>query len=315
MLQQTPTETGKSIAWKIIRDQRVPLGFLLCIFTWAWWPVWEVLATRWSQDPQYSHGYFVPAIAGYVTWLRLLKTPAKSTQPSMMGLVLIGIGAVLYLAGAHIYFEWLEHISLLPVVSGTALLLGGRWLGRVSLPGVAFLAFMIPMPYSLETAMALPLQSLAGRCSEFLLQTCGIAAIRNGNLIRVEEHILGVAEACSGMRMLVVFFAVSTAIALIINRNWIEKLFVVLSAVPIALFCNVVRIAVTGILYSVAGPELAEKVFHDLAGWLMMPAALALVSLELHYLSFVFPPLDSFSGASRPAIMSTAIPTIPGGIA
>ncbi|MCA9038287.1 MAG: exosortase/archaeosortase family protein [Planctomycetaceae bacterium] len=285
------------------------------VFAWAWWPVFQVLGVRWSQDPQYSHGYFVPFIAAYILWIRLSKVSRTSSHPAWTGLLLVASGAVAYLLGAHLYFEWLEHISMLPILMGISLLLGGRWLFRVCLPAVAYLAFMIPMPYSLETAMAMPLQSLAGRCSEFLLQTMGIAAIRNGNLIRVEEHVLGVAEACSGMRMLVVFFAVSAAIALVVERNWIEKLFVILSAVPIALFCNVVRITVTGVLYSVAGRELAEKVFHDVAGWLMMPAALGLVCAELKYLSLVFPAHSGQYAFSRPAIVPANPATSSGGVA
>jgi exosortase/archaeosortase family protein len=60
---------------------------------------------------------------------------------------------------------------------------------------------------------------------------------------------------------------------------------IVLSAVPIALAVNVIRITVTGILHLTAGPELAEMVFHDLAGWFMMPMALGMLYVEFQILS------------------------------
>ncbi len=92
-------------------------------------------------------------------------------------------------------------------------------------------------------------------------------------------------EACSGLGMLVTFFALSTAVALIIRRSLTERLVVFLSAIPIALITNIVRITVTGLLYVWAGSDIARVVFHDLAGWLMMPLALFLLWIELKFLS------------------------------
>ncbi len=265
------------------------IAFIGLAVAWAWLPVLRDLVERWSSDPQYSHGFLIPFVALYIGHLRMTETSVCESATQSRGLLLVAIGGFLYWLGAHLYFQWIEQASLLPVIFGTMLLIGGRWLGRVSWPAVAYLLFMIPLPYRVEVALALPLQTIAGKCSELVLQTCGIAAIRTGNLIRVEEHVLGVAEACSGMRMMVVFFAISVAVALIIRRHWVENTILIVSAVPIAIFCNVVRISVTGLLYVFAGPELAEFLFHDLAGWLMMPAALAILALELKDLTLVFP--------------------------
>lgn len=265
-------------------------GGLICVviaLIWAWLPSLSGMLTRWNQDPQYSHGFFVPLVAGMIAWYRREDVLPCDSTPSAKGIVFVALGVVMYLSGAHIFFEWLEQVALLPILLGIAMIIGGRWLALVTWPAIAFLLFMIPLPFSVETAMAQPLQNLAGKASVFVLQMFGIAAIRNGNLIDVEGHILGVAEACSGMRMLVVFFAIATAIALLSRRHWVEKLILVVSAGPIALFCNVARIAVTGLLYAYAGPEMAEKIFHDLAGWMMMPVALLLMWIEMKYLSYV----------------------------
>ncbi len=79
---------------------------------------------------------------------------------------------------------------------------------------------------------------------------------------------------------------------LLVKRTWWENLVILFSAVPIALTVNVVRITVTGILYRVASSELAEHVFHDWAGYLMMPLALGLLWLELVILSHLFEEVD-----------------------
>ncbi len=173
------------------------------------------------------------------------------------------------------------------VLYGAALLVGGTWLGRVTWPGILFLLFMIPLPFVAEVAMARPLQTFAGTVSTYLLQTVGFAAIQRGTLIDMEGHVLGVAEACSGLRMLVVFFAIATAVAILSDRSWLHRFILILIAIPIALVCNIGRITMTGTLYVYAGPELAERVFHDFVGWLMMPAALLMMWLEIKYLNLI----------------------------
>ena len=278
------------------------IGIFLLALLWAWLPVLNNLVARWSQDAQYTHGFLVPIIAAYILYHRTQQVQICDNQPQTRGLIFIAAGAIMYWLGAHIYFEWLEQASLLPVVFGLMLLIGGEWLGKVSWPCVAFLLFMIPLPYAVEAALASPMQKVAGKFSEMALQVMGVAAIRHGNLLRIEDHVLGIAEACNGMRILVVFFAISTAMALTIKRNWIEKLVIVASAVPIALFCNILRIAATGLLYVYASPETGDLLFHDLAGWLMMPLALLILMLELKYLALVFPSGMGMDSDKRPSL-------------
>jgi exosortase/archaeosortase family protein len=103
-------------------------------------------------------------------------------------------------------------------------------------------------------------------------------------VILLNEVELNVVEACSGLRMLVVFFAFATAVALIVKRPLWEKLLLLVSAIPIALVVNVLRITATGVLFETVSSQAAKLVFHDLAGWLMMPVALVLLGLELQLL-------------------------------
>jgi exosortase/archaeosortase family protein len=88
--------------------------------------------------------------------------------------------------------------------------------------------------------------------------------------------------------MLVIFFALSAAVALIIDRNIWVRLLILASAIPIALISNIARITITGMAYQLASPELAESLFHDWAGWLMMPFGLLMLWGELWLLSHLF---------------------------
>jgi exosortase/archaeosortase family protein len=99
-----------------------------------------------------------------------------------------------------------------------------------------------------------------------------------------------VAEACSGLGMLMTFFALATAAALLVRAPLLNRLLLVASAVPIAVFANVARITATGLAYHSGGARspAARAIMHDLAGWLMMPLAFGLLYLVICFLSHLF---------------------------
>jgi exosortase len=263
----------------------LPIAFALLCTLWAYWTTLAEAAEKWAHDPQYSHGYLVPIFAGALLWLRRAKFPSTSIHPSWYGVPLLLLGVAIRLVGTHYYFVWFDAISLIPCIAGLFWIVGGWAVCRWALPAIAFLMFMIPMPYTFEVMMADPLQRLATITSTFALQTVGLPAIADGNVILLNEVRIGIVEACSGLRMMVIFFALSTAVALVIQRPLWERLLIAASAVPIAVVVNISRITVTGVLHDTVGSEIANAVFHDLAGWLMMPLALAMLGIELAILN------------------------------
>jgi exosortase/archaeosortase family protein len=126
------------------------------------------------------------------------------------------------------------------------------------------------------------------------MQAIALPALSEGNVIVLNEARLNVIEACSGLRMLVVFVALSAAMALLTRRPFLDKLILLLSAFPIAVVSNILRITATGILHETTNSDTANVFFHDLGGWLMMPLGLLFLSVELKVLSHLFvdpPPL------------------------
>jgi exosortase/archaeosortase family protein len=123
------------------------------------------------------------------------------------------------------------------------------------------------------------MQSFATTVSTFALQVLGRPALAEGNVILLNEIELGIVEACSGLRMLVVFFALSTAVAMLVRKPLWEKLLLAGSAVPIALASNVLRITLTGVLCDSFGSELGLY-FHDMAGLLMPFIGMAFLGIE-----------------------------------
>jgi exosortase len=309
----------------VVVDRRALTGFVFSfiglqllglggLLLWAFWPTIVELLRRWSSDPQYSHGYFIPVFALAILWLRRGKLAGARPGISAWGVgVLLLAGGLRFLA-AYLYVDWLDSFALLACLAGVALFLGGVKALAWSWPAIAFLVFMIPLPYRLELFMSAPLRGLATDGSTYVLQTLGFPAFSEGNVIFLDETRLGVEEACSGLSMLMVFFALSVAATFFLQRPLWEKLLLVVSAVPIAIVANVARIVVTGILHETAGHELADLVFHDLAGLIMMPIALGLLILELKFLGrlMVTPRETPPIRAQRGGVKASLLPALSG---
>lgn len=275
-----PEQTATS-AWLLLLA-------LLAALVWSYADAFWMLGTRWINEPDFSHGFFVPAFAIYLLYHRremLPATPSATWSSLLTGLALIAFTAVTRWTGIYQQFELLDPLSIIPCLFAVALVYGGWPYARWAWPAIAFLIFMIPLPGFISGQLSGPLQRIGTIASTFVLQTIGIPAIAQGNVICLTEGRIGVVEACSGLRMLTVFFSITVGAAFILKRPLWEKCFIVMSAVIIGIITNVFRITITGIAHEYFGRELADHLFHDLAGLLMMPIAIALLLLECGLLS------------------------------
>jgi exosortase len=238
----------------------------------------------------------VPLFAGYLLWSRRALLAGGEWSGRWWGAGVVLLGATLRMAGHAFYQPWLDAGSLLVVLAGLVAAVGGRPALRWSWPAILFLAFMIPLPHRFETLLGGSLQRIATVASTYVLQTFGVPAVAEGNVILLTETRLGVVEACSGLTMLVTFFALATGVAILARRSWLERGAVFLSAIPVAVLANVVRITLTGVLFEANRNELARTVFHDLAGWFMMPLAVSVLLGELAFLGRAFPRRDQPGG-------------------
>ena len=268
---------------------------------WAYWTTLAEIADRWATDPQYSHGFLVPVFAAYLLWSRRGVVRAADLGPRWWGAGLVLAGGGLRMAGHFFYLPWVEAGSLLVVLAGLTAAAGGRRLLAWAAPAILFLAFMIPLPHRAQTLLGGALQQVATAASTYALQTLGVPAVSEGNVILLTDTRLGVVEACSGLTMLVTFFALAAGVAILARRSWPERGLILLSAVPIAVSANVVRITATGVLFEAHQGDLGRAVFHDLAGWLMMPLGLAMLFGELYVLGRAVVPAGGAAGRAPAA--------------
>jgi exosortase len=264
-------------------------GVLLAAVLWSYWTTLLQLAERWSIDPQYSHGFLVPVFAAVILWL---KKPATLVgKPDWRGLVILVVSLLPRWFSARRDQASLDGLCLVGSLLGIALLVGGRELFRWTWPSILFLGFMIPLPFGVTEYVAIPLRRFATLAATYVLQTLGYPALAEGNIIHIDDIRLGVVDACSGLGMLMTFFALATALALAVAGPKLERFLLVLSAAPIAVLANVLRISLTGVAYASFGWQQYQHTIHDVLGWLMMPLALVLLWTEYKFLQRLLIPV------------------------
>lgn len=284
---------------------------------WALWnPTILEWQARWVEDPTYSHGFLVPLFALGLLWWKRRELLAITPRPTFWGVPVIAVGAGLHFLASYYFFHGVPGIALLFYLAGGALVVGGWPLLKHTWQAIGFLFFMVPLPYRVETALRGPLMEIATKASTFLLQLFGLSAFARGNIIDVDKagtiYELGVVEACSGLKMLITFVALAVAMVIITKRPLVDKIIILLSAVPIAVVSNIIRITATGVLYILMDEKTAEWVYHDLAGYLMMPLGLGLLWLEMKILDNLFVERPTHDPEKlRPIILGTALGITP----
>jgi exosortase len=278
-------------------SQRVPLmilGGLVLLLVLAYLDMFALISAAWREG-LYSHGWLVPVFALVLLWMRWEPFGPVPAKERWIGLGILALGLCIRLYAAEYGVNTYDRLSFMPAIFGVFMLVGGFNIIRWAWPALFFLIFMFPLPNMIERPVLGGLQKVASICSTFVLQTMGMSAFRQGNLISIPGSELNIAEACAGLRMGTIFPAMAVFMVFIIERPWWDKFVILLSAIPIALLVNIIRITITGLLYWITGPDntIAHKLGHDWAGLFMMPLALGFLWLELQILERLTIPVDT----------------------
>lgn len=290
-----PPVGGAAPPWKPGLNDVLVAAIVTAALGWAYEPSFRFLVEQWNRDPNYSYGFFVIPIAAWIFWNRRSMLVPRRTAAVWWPLLFVPLLSLV--AVRYPLFEWNEQFvetATIPFVVGALVLALGGWpLLRVAYPAVIFLLFMLPLPSSLNQWLAQPLQKLATMGSVSLLQLFGLPVMSEGNVIIIGATPLEVARACNGLSMLLSFVTLIAATVILVQRPAWERVVLMLSAVPIALVSNILRITATAVCYHRMGQVAGDKIAHDLAGWMMMPLALALVWLELRLMSWLFQEVEA----------------------
>jgi exosortase len=257
---------------------------LFALVAWLYSPILFHLAIQWRDDPNFSHGFFVPIFSIAVLWRERSRFLALPLQPSSWGLVVIAGSLLLLILGTLGAELFLARVSLLFLIAGLAVVFFGTNYLRMGLFPWSFLFLMVPIPTIIFNQITFPLQIFASKLAANVLPWIGVPVLREGNIIHLSALSLEVAEACSGIRSLLSLITLAAIYGYITkSRPWI-RLALVLGAVPIAILANSFRIVVTGLFVQYWNPSKAEGFFHIFSGWVVFVFSVGMLFLLQRFL-------------------------------
>jgi exosortase A len=255
------------------------MAIFAAAFTALYFDAIRGMVLDWYHDENYSHGFLIPVISGYLLWQRRQEIASVETRPSLFGLVVVLAGLCQFLFGYVSGESFTMRFSMLVVAAGAILFSYGAGLFKEVAFPFCYLVYMIPLPYILYDAIAFPLKLFVSKYSVAFLGVIGIPVYRDGNVINLVNTTLEVADACSGIRSIVSLLALATALAYFSQKGWLKRTILIVMAIPIAVFANGVRVIGTGILATRYGSKAAEGFFHEFAGLVIFGVAMALLLL------------------------------------
>ena len=242
----------------------------------------------WAKG-DYSHCMLIPLIVMYLVWEKHPLLNNYVSRPSYKGFYFVGVGLCLFwlgeLAGEYftLYFSlWLITLGLCHVNMGWKKM-------KIIIFPLLFSLSMFPFPNFINNRITLQLKLISSKLGVMMMQAYGMSAFRDGNVIDIGFTQLQVVDACSGLRYLFPMIVLSILIAYFYHGRLWKKIILVLSSIPLTIFSNSLRIALTGILSERFGSAAIEGFFHDFEGWLIFMVTLAALLLEIWLLGKIFP--------------------------
>jgi len=273
------------------------IGMLFC---WLFRNEIETIVHRWLTDSSWSHGFLILIFSLYFVNQHkkevLRSAQNNELKANYLGLVFLICGIVFYPFNiVQLRYGYLRPIGMIATLGAIVLFLGGwRLVKYIWLP-IAFLIFAVPLPRRYYVSLTMPMRHLAAAVATALLNlVSGMEATVSGVVIDVIykgqrlEPSLNVAEACSGMRLLMAFLALGVAMAYLHHRPLWQRFVLLASTIPIAIFCNIVRVTVTGFIYVLIHPKYTQGIYHDTLGLAMLPLAFGLYGFLAWFMSSLF---------------------------
>lgn len=284
-----PLVAEQSIGW-----QRPHLACLLMLAAAAialTWRGWADLAWLSVNDEESSHLLLIPLVMAYLLGQRWRVAQTTPPRVGLIGPAVLAMGVFVWEYGYRFDYRVGDHIGAVLVLAGTvACITGDRLVWRLW-PLFLLLAFLIPVPYTVRIAIAVPLQRANALVAQELFLLSGINVLREGSVLEINGQRVGVAEACNGMRSILAVFLVCYAMAFATRIRVIARCLLLLAAPAIALLANVIRLYFTVLAYGYGSEELGDML-HDLLGWATIGVAFGFVWAVIALARWLMIPID-----------------------
>ena len=250
----------------------------------------DALLDAWSL-PEYSHGPLIPILSGLL-FLRQLKEFPPDPGPKRnrwVGVTVVVVSLMLATLGKLSNISDLVAYATILWVGGILLVSFGWETGKHFWPPVLHLVYMLPLPGVIYFKMTTWLQLVSSELGVWFLRILSVPVFLEGNIIDLGITKLHVAEACSGLRYLFPILSFSYIFAVLYRGPMWHKAVLLLSAAPITVLMNSVRIAVAGIIVQYWGLDWLEGFTHFFEGWVIFLICILLLFLLARIMLFFHP--------------------------
>jgi len=287
MTEQPMTVSRASVATDSNRVAWM-LPALVALLALVYFPILRNLIENWRLVPDYSHGFLIVPLAAFFAYEKRRELTRAKLGGSWWGIVLLALGYLSLALGQLGTLLTALRTAFVLGLMGLVLLLAGKQIFRILLFPMSFLMLMIPIPQSLVNSLTFPLQLIAARWAVAALQAIHIPALLEGNIIHLARTSLFVAEACSGLRSIMALLTLGVVFSHFFRRGHrVQQLALIVSTLPIAIFVNALRVALTGFLTHHWGHDAAGGFIHDFQGMITFGVSFMLLLAEARLLESI----------------------------
>jgi exosortase len=275
----------------------IKIGLITVLMAMAFWPNLRRLWLKTNPfygEPNWGHAVIVPIVGLYYLYTNREQLLKARIQTSWWGLLPFLGGMLFYAYGIYPgQNDYFKDVGMVVTLFGVVQLLCGWEVMKIAWFPIAFLICALPWPGQFYSILATPLQRLAAIVAVKVMAFTGVPAGNAGTKIFIggitgDVRTLNVAEACAGLRSLMTFVSLAAALAFLSVRPLWQKILITLSAIPIAVACNVMRVSGQGLLDHYVSTAWSEGFAHQVAGLVMLLPAFLLVLLVFWLLDHIF---------------------------
>jgi exosortase len=242
-------------------------------------PLVSDLAQEWARFPNLSHGFAIPLIAGYLVWARRDRLESLALAPAEWGLAVLPLGLAALVVGVRGDEPFVARASLPVTLLGLTLVLAGWRVTREVWPGIAYLVFMIPLPWATLKLVTYRSRLFDAAVSAGALEGLGVPVFRDGVLLHLPGITLEVADECSSIPAIAALLSLGVAYASLTRRPLAIRVVLIIATLPLAITANIVRITSVAAAVYYIGPWTLRTAYHMFNGTVNFIVTLGLLLL------------------------------------
>jgi exosortase len=256
---------------------RLLLALLLVEAAVLFAPTVAWLFDRWTLSVwQHAHGLLILPLIGYFVYRELVPLAHLPQSSSPWGFAFLIPALVLHAFDAGMHTQLLSAVALFLMMPGLSLLMLGTTRTRAIAFPLFFLTFALPIPLTFTEQIHWQLRQIMTAGSAVVVPWFGIPLFVEGTTLHMPKGAVEIADACSGFSTLYAAVAVAALTAYSAPSPG-RKLLVMLSAVPLAIVSNLLRVIALVLLVVWKGAAILDTVVHPLSGVATFALALPII--------------------------------------